>query len=221
MQYRSTVERLRRSIKPPLPLFQGLSPHTQRSIRELSELTPWHGSGRRSTWPAAPTCPRAGTSPRCAAVAPDGAGRLRHRYHALARAPRSRARHRRTCAGSVTRPTRASAASRRWRRRSPRPPESTSPCASSSRCATVTWTCLSNDMYTTDPNRHSSSHARHPSRSSSLSPPPFGDSPVARNSRPTSQARRGRMTRGRRTRTVSLGHRGRRPAPWHAGPRPR
>ena len=65
--------------------------------------------------------------------------------------------------------------------------------------------------YTTDPNRRSSSHARHPSGSSSLSPLPFGDSPVARNSGPTSQARRGRMTRGRRTRTVSLS----------PGPRPR
>ena len=44
VQYRSTTERLRWSVKPPLPLFQGLGPHTQRSVRELGELTPWRGS---------------------------------------------------------------------------------------------------------------------------------------------------------------------------------
>ena len=35
---RSTVERLRWSVEPLLPLFQGLGPHTQRSTGELGEL---------------------------------------------------------------------------------------------------------------------------------------------------------------------------------------
>ena len=36
--YRSTVERLRWSVEPLLPLFQGLGLHTQRSTGELGEL---------------------------------------------------------------------------------------------------------------------------------------------------------------------------------------